>query len=50
MAKNIRLLKAGTALLKFFIALLILDFILVAAFILKRPESYAPWKIGRAHV
>ena len=43
MAKNIRLLKAGTALLKFFIALLILDFILVARFILKRPESYAPW-------
>ena len=43
MAKNIRLLKTGTALLKFFIALLILDFILVARFILRRPESYAPW-------
>ena len=43
MAKNIRLLKAGTALLKFFIALLILDIILVAWFILRRPESYAPW-------
>ena len=43
MAKNIRLLKAGTALLKFFIALLILDFTLVAWFIVRRPESYAPW-------
>ncbi len=43
MAKNIKLLKAGTAILKFFIALLIADIIAVIWFFTHLPDFYPPW-------
>jgi len=42
MAKNIKVLKAGTTVLKLFIALLLADVLLAIGLVFRRPESYVP--------